>query len=56
MATRPPKEGPPEEDWWLEEDLAPIVEACIEKVAHLPKGQKGKAYRDCIKAALGGRL
>jgi len=53
MAT-PSKEGPPEEDWWLEEDVVDTVEACIEKVAHLPRGQKGKAYIMCIREALGG--
>jgi len=55
MAARPAKEGPPEEDWWVEEDLAPIVEACIEKAAKAPKGQKGRIYRECIKEGLSGR-
>jgi len=45
---------PPEEDWWLEEDIARIAEDCIRKVEYLPRGQKGKAYRECLKAALEG--
>jgi len=54
MATRSAKEEPLE-DWWVEEDLAPIVEACIEKAAKAPKGQKGRIYRECIKEGLSGR-
>jgi len=56
MATRSAKEEPPEEDWWVSEDIADVVEQCIEKAAKAPKGQKGRIYRECIKEGLSGRL
>jgi len=52
MAAKPPEEEPLE-DWWVEEDMVDVIEYCIRKVAGLPKGQKGRAYRECIKQALG---
>jgi len=55
VTARLAKEGPPEEDWWVPEDMADIVETCIERVAHLPRGQKGRIYRECIQEGLGGR-
>jgi len=42
------------EEW--EEVDAKLLEAaavCKKKVANLPRGQKGKAYRQCIKEILG---
>jgi len=53
MAAKPSKEEPPEEDWWAEEEVAAAIEYCAKKVAGLPKGQKGRAYRECIRQTLG---
>jgi len=36
--------------------LREVAEICRQRVAHLPRGQKGRIYRECIKEGLGGRL
>jgi len=48
MAAKPPEE-------WEEVDaeIRAIAEECKRRVAHLPRGQKGAAYRACIKELLG---
>jgi len=41
---------------WEEVDvvLREVAEKCKALVAHLPRGQKGAAYRECVRRALEG--
>jgi len=38
----------------VEDKIRRAMEICRQRVADLPKGKKGAAYRQCIREALGG--
>jgi len=38
----------------VEDRIRQAMEICRQQVAHLPRGKKGAAYRQCIKEVLSG--